>query len=1306
MPINLRALSITLALSGIICIPAFADPQSERDTEILLSGAKNWVAKKKPELAQELLKKLLLIDPKSPDALLMLGKIELKNGNSDEARRYLKRLQQAAPDSPQTLELADTIHPGGSKSASVGTGSPAGLESQSNDKKQLASTLSGFEEMAKRPDADTQRLQKDWRRSLNKYPDNADKPGAIKRYLAVYPNDAEMIALLGNVQRNKEAKGTGEKRTGKFAKHTSKATRVAAKQPAEKPVEDSVSLANDPDIIARTDALDALSDGNLDVAETSLLDIIKRRPQDPEVIGGLGLVKQKQGKFAEAQTWFEQALAAAQAEKSETGRWESLISTSKFSQYMKAAEDFLDKNQLADAEAAVQQGMALKPDYPDAMALMGNIKAAGNDPVEAERLYREALKIEDYNTSAIRGLSSLLSKTGRSDEALALIEHTLQANQIEWNKSPYSQASLLREEANLYLASHRTSRAIQALETAVLVDPKNEWVRFSLAKLYISLDMASLGRRVMDEGVALAPNDATMHYVRALVLISLDDYAGGLDSLARIPDTELTQDMLDLRNRVLIKYYFQQAEAQLAKGNRKEAIRIMSVAETQARGNYSATEQVAESWFQLDLQKQGLNAMRQLPQPVPLQTQIKFASLLNRAKQDQELTDYLPSLQIPEGSDETNTKYRETIRDIEFSMAGRQFEKLKKAGKTEEAQQFADTMLDANKLSSADYFKFHRSYFYSAQLPESAIPQLNQEKEQNPNDLGIRWDLANAYAQEKQNSNAQRELQELLTITKGDDIDMRLRVAKLQEEVGDSKGARQTIDDLTSRFPNNTDILFQAGNIARAEGNYDRAMNYYRQTQTRQAAPVSGVTAITEQSVKPDITLNLLPAVPLQTGSSARRGSAAPAIVSTSQSDSIYRSALAGDTGKNAGKYVASGAMTAAEQAMASLNERRTAQVEIGLDIQSKSATSGTSTYNATEVPLVARFPIGYEAHGTVQVDRVNVDAGTLSSNFSDAAMFGKIQASQFVPAQPLTPPTAGTSVGLGYEQESFKADIGMVGIGFPVSNIVGGIRHGGSFGKLSYSLNLSRRPYTGSQVSYTGAKDPVTGAVWGGVTNTGVSLYMTTTLSTSAIGDMNITGIANYGLLRGQNVLNNDRLYLRAVIDKDIYATEDTVLNLGFSLSYMSFSQNQGYYTFGQGGYYSPKSSLSFGLPVELKGRADLLSYQIKASLSYATTQSDAAPFYPTDPALQASAALGQLPSGYTRPWYEASNGSGYGYGFLGAAQYRATPNIELGGRFSMDRSAYYAPNAAFFYLRYLFQPETGPVRMTPNPVVPYSQY
>jgi hypothetical protein len=166
-------------------------------------------------------------------------------------------------------------------------------------------------------------------------------------------------------------------------------------------------------------------------------------------------------------------------------------------------------------------------------------------------------------------------------------------------------------------------------------------------------------------------------------------------------------------------------------------------------------------------------------------------------------------------------------------------------------------------------------------------------------------------------------------------------------------------------------------------------------------------------------------------------------------------------------------------------------------------------------------------------------------------------------------------------------------------------------------------------------------------------------------------------------------------------------VLNVGLNVNYTSFSKNEAFYTFGHGGYYSPQSSLTFGFPIELYGRADLLSYQLKASITYSRSNEDAAAFYPTNPALQASANAGpNFPSGYTQSLYAGGTGGGIGYGLRGATEYRLTPNFALGGRFSMDRSAYYAPNSLLMYMRYMFNPETGPVKMRPDPVTPYSQY
>ena len=105
MPINLRNLSLTLVLAGIISSPVIA---AQSGTGELLSSAKKWEQKNRPDRAKNFLLKLILIEPDSEEGLFMLGNIELQHGKPDQALRYLRSLEKVAPNSTRALELGKT----------------------------------------------------------------------------------------------------------------------------------------------------------------------------------------------------------------------------------------------------------------------------------------------------------------------------------------------------------------------------------------------------------------------------------------------------------------------------------------------------------------------------------------------------------------------------------------------------------------------------------------------------------------------------------------------------------------------------------------------------------------------------------------------------------------------------------------------------------------------------------------------------------------------------------------------------------------------------------------------------------------------------------------------------------------------------------------------------------------------------------------------------------------------------------------------------------------------------------------------
>lgn len=73
----------------------------------LLSAARMWMAKNRPDVARGLAQKALLFDPQQADALAMMGQIELRLNHTAEAAKILAQLKKTAPNASATQEFAD-----------------------------------------------------------------------------------------------------------------------------------------------------------------------------------------------------------------------------------------------------------------------------------------------------------------------------------------------------------------------------------------------------------------------------------------------------------------------------------------------------------------------------------------------------------------------------------------------------------------------------------------------------------------------------------------------------------------------------------------------------------------------------------------------------------------------------------------------------------------------------------------------------------------------------------------------------------------------------------------------------------------------------------------------------------------------------------------------------------------------------------------------------------------------------------------------------------------------------------------------
>lgn len=422
------------------------------------------------------------------------------------------------------------------------------------------------------------------------------------------------------------------------------------------------------------------------------------------------------------------------------------------------------------------------------------------------------------------------------------------------------------------------------------------------------------------------------------------------------------------------------------------------------------------------------------------------------------------------------------------------------------------------------------------------------------------------------------------------------------------------------------------------------------------------------------------------------------------QARAIYLGILQRDP-ENGGARRAVDAMAekAHEVASAKVSRRAEGDVATGVDYVSKGGGApGISNVRVIEMPIETHIPIGDSgARLFAQVDPARADAGPLqSAALSDLRQYGTIL------AQPgATPPAAlpgqsaqGTAVAVGYERDGLRADIGSTPIGFPVSNVVGGIKWSHYTAVSGFSLDVSRRPVINSLISYAGARDPATGMVWGGVVSTGAGMHLG-----HDYGKLNLFVEPGYYWLTGQNVLENTEVAMRTGFNWGFVDEDDMRLTAGMVLTYWHYRDDLRFYTFGHGGYYSPQRYFSLGPTFRWTGREERWSYLVNGGVTGAVSYERDMPFYPTSPTLQAQAAAN---SAIMNPIYTGGTSFSTGYWLGAAVEYRITSHLIGGITGEIDRSTYYTPNFAVVYLRYMFDDQTGKVPFPPEPIKIYARF
>jgi hypothetical protein len=366
-----------------------------------------------------------------------------------------------------------------------------------------------------------------------------------------------------------------------------------------------------------------------------------------------------------------------------------------------------------------------------------------------------------------------------------------------------------------------------------------------------------------------------------------------------------------------------------------------------------------------------------------------------------------------------------------------------------------------------------------------------------------------------------------------------------------------------------------------------------------------------------------------------------------------------------------------------------------------RSGTLGLDRLYDLESPAEASAVFGREVRLTAVAEPVFLNSGALNpAGFlgADVPYLGTMAANAAgQPAQQFANSIGGE---LQLTSKHIGMAVGYTPYEFPVRNMTGRFLWNG-FGN-HVSLFGDREPVKDTQLSYAGLHDPgstmplAQSSVWGGViaSTGGLRLQFGSTAASFFVS-------GEGGVLTGQHVLDNYRFKgaIGAGFRVKSWANAGE-LRLDPALSGMHYQHDEVGLSYGQGGYFSPDMYFLGSVPISFNGHYKAnFHYTIAGSLGVQTFRQNAAPFFPLDPALQASlvaskgaACTSTLAATYACGEYPLVVSTQFNYSFNSEASYRFSDHWYGGGFVSANNSSNFDTVSAGFFFRFVFRAQHSP--------------
>ncbi|MCU5773838.1 cellulose synthase subunit BcsC-related outer membrane protein [Erwiniaceae bacterium BAC15a-03b] len=1299
-----QALLLSSAMATAAFAPALLAAENNPAMQALFDQATYWHQKAHDELARDALQKILMVDAGNAQALYLMALYSQQSGDSTGAAQWRNRLSQVSPQDPRLAELDNAKQLQSIPQAQLSLARQQARSGNVNAALQTwRNTFSGNEPPAS--------IAAEY--YLTMAGDRNLRPQAIdslRQFAARHPQDAGAQLALGKALTWQEStRREGLQVLQGMADGNTDADRSMRQallwlgpQPQDAALYQTWQQRHPQDSAVmeyyrknvggaeKGRGFTALNSGDVAGAQSSFEQVLQANPQDADALAGLGYAAQRSGNYTAAADYLERS---------------AKLGGDNSQQRQQQASDARFYSQLANAQQALKTG-----DTTQALALSAPLAQAegekgvaarlfradalrrANQLDEAEQTYRAVLQADADNRSAKEGLFYVLRQQNRTAEANTLLSSLPASVRESVTPRPVATSEPVRQQAKQALTAGNSQQAIAILQQGLQRFPNDGWLRLDLARIYRSQGDSAAAANVMQP---VFRNGASSNelYAGALNASESGAWQQANTLLSRIPARSQNAEMRTLAQRVNFNLQMSTAEQYLAQGSNAAAANTLKALAASPPANPADAGKLAQNLAQAGDLSSAVAVVRNNMQRGVQGNAGDYAAqvaVLNQAGLTAEAQNFLsnPSLQA---------------RSTPTQLAG---------------------IRNGYVINEVDRLREQKQY---AQAYDKLISALQSD----PQNSDLMFAMARLYQSGKMNKEAGVVYDYLLTrdTPTQDAREGSINVALALNDVPKARALTQGL-----RGEQTPERLLLMARVSEAEGNHNQALGYLRTARGKMIG-LQGAETGSTPSVG-GLALADNPFINRSTPDSRRPASTYGATMpwQTAPDATSYRD-IGGQTAAVNAPTLQSRTLKQINTMMDDLQERTGTWAQGGVEIRGRDGESGLSKLTEAKAPLTwSSVPFG-DSRFEFTVTPVSLSAG--SADGQSSRRFGTGALSQAVSAavqtlkneeitksdgtdytfddlNPLTTKgkaalasvqnslasatdkanlddvtvdspgsqnASGVELKLALSGDQYKIDLGSTPLGQDLSTLVGGIQWSPKLTDyLTLILTGERRPVTDSLLSYVGATDKLSGESWGRVTKNGGNALLS-----YDDGDAGFyAGAGAYSYL-GENVTSNKSLVANAGAYIRPFHFEDRELKTGISMSWMDFSKNLSYYSYGQGGYFSPQDYVSVSFPVEYSQKYDDMNVRIGGSVGYQSYSQDRSAYFPNNPDWQNQLETA-VTNGYaTEAYYSGGSKNGIGYNLHAGADYKVNKDVTVGGQLGYDTFGDYNESTAKLYFRYM---------------------